>query len=151
MTMYSNSQNNLNLGNIYYCPVCRHGEISAMPLMEAMGCNFCRHIFTVNLEKQLLKMADSHLALTWRWDGRNWKGLQKDRLEPSWFYWLAGMAFILIPPLLVGCGAYLFPPLADDPLYWVPFFLDSFNLFLPLNVLALVGRRVLSISCLNLH
>ncbi len=121
MTIYPNVHNNLNLGSVYYCPVCRHGELSAMPLMEAMGCNFCRHIFTVNLERQLLKMADSHVALTWHWDGRSWKGLQKEGFEPDWFYWLAGVAFVLIPPLIVGFGAYLFPPLADDPLYWVPF------------------------------
>lgn len=121
MTMYSNFPTNLNLHDIYYCPVCRHGQISAMPLMEAMGCNFCRHIFTVNLERQLLKMADSHLALTWKWDGRSWKGLQKEELTPSWFYWVAAIAFVSIPPLLVGFGAYLFPPLPDDPLYWIPF------------------------------
>lgn len=141
MTIYPNVHNNLNLGSVYYCPVCRHGELSAMPLMEAMGCNFCRHIFTVNLERQLLKMADSHIALTWHWDGRSWKGLQKEGFEPDWFYWLAGVAFVLIPPLIVGFGAYLFPPLADDPLYWVPFVWTPLTFFCHLiNYVIVAGK-----------
>ncbi|MEK0189590.1 hypothetical protein WMG39_32810, partial [Microcoleus anatoxicus PTRS2] len=42
----------------YPCPVCRTGEISPMPMMEALACNFCQHIFTGNEERQMLKMAD---------------------------------------------------------------------------------------------
>ncbi|MDJ0714469.1 MAG: hypothetical protein QNJ54_09640 [Prochloraceae cyanobacterium] len=121
MTSSKNFKKNLTYSDVYNCPVCRHGEISAIPLMEAFACNFCRHIFTANLEKQLLKMADSQIPLTWRWDGQNWRGMQRQGFEVGWFYWIAGMAFVMIPPTIVGVGAYLFPPLPSDPLFWFPF------------------------------
>jgi len=49
----------LNYHDTYSCPVCRHGKIAALPLMEAYACNFCQHIFTANLEQQVLKMASN--------------------------------------------------------------------------------------------
>jgi hypothetical protein len=107
---------------VYNCPVCRHGEISVLPLMEAFACDFCRHIFTANLEKQLLKMADSQISLTWRWDGRAWKGIQKEELEPSWLYWLAGLIFLFAPPSITGFASYLFPPVEGSALSWFPIF-----------------------------
>ena len=71
----------LNYFGTYTCPVCRHGEVTAMTLMEAFACNFCRHIFAVNLEQQILKMADSQVPLSWRWNGRHWQGIQQDGIE----------------------------------------------------------------------
>ncbi|MGK7914941.1 MAG: hypothetical protein AB4038_05255 [Prochloraceae cyanobacterium] len=121
---------NLSYSDVYNCPVCRHGEISALPLMEAFACNFCRHIFTANLEQQLLKVADSQFPLTWRWDGQTWKGWRREELELVWFYWVLGITFVLIPPSLIGLGAYLFPPLPGDPLSWFPL------LWIPLTFLS---------------
>ncbi|MBD0269899.1 MAG: hypothetical protein ICV77_16605, partial [Cyanobacteria bacterium Co-bin8] len=43
-------------GSTYLCPVCRHGQIEAMTLMDAFACNFCRHIFEVNLEQQTVQV-----------------------------------------------------------------------------------------------
>lgn len=87
------SQINLNYYNAYHCPVCRHGEITTLPLMEAFACNFCRHIFTANLDKQAITIADSQLPLTWYWTGKNWQGLRSSqkmqwgyRLWPSLFW-----------------------------------------------------------------
>ena len=105
---------------VYTCPVCHHGQISTMPLMEAFGCNFCRHIFTANFEKQLLVMADSQLPLTWRWKGGRWKGVQQEGLEIGWCYLVAGFAFVVIPTTLVGLGAYLFPTIPGTPFSWLP-------------------------------
>ena len=117
----------------YTCPVCRHGQISAMPLMEeTFACNFCRHIFVANLEKQLLKMADSQLPLTWCWDGHSWKGVYREGLEPAWVYWLAGAAFVIFPPTLVGVAGYLFPPIPESPLAWLPAFWTGLTLSLHL-------------------
>jgi len=45
------------LSGVYPCPVCRLGQLKALPTMDAIACDFCRHIFTVNLEKQQLKNA----------------------------------------------------------------------------------------------
>ena len=62
--------NRFHLKGEYSCPVCRHGKVSEMLLMETFSCNFCQHIFTTDFDKQLLKMADSQLPLTWYWNGR---------------------------------------------------------------------------------
>lgn len=120
MTNSTEQSNRFSFSDVYPCPVCRHGEIAALPLMEAFACNFCRHIFTANLEQQVLKMADSQLPLTWQWNGRTWKGVQREGLELSWGYWIAAIAFVAIPTTLVGLSAYLFPPLPGSPLFWLP-------------------------------
>lgn len=106
----------------YSCPVCRHGKIAAMPLMETFACNFCQHIFTANFDKQLLKMADSQLPLTWYWNGRSWKGIHREGAEVGWGYLVFGLSFIIFPTSIVGLGTYLFPPLPDTPLSWLPVF-----------------------------
>lgn len=105
---------------IYPCPVCRHGEITAMPLMDAFACNFCQHIFTTNFDKQVLKMVDSQLPLSWYWNGKNWKGIQREGAEFGWGYVVAGTIFVFFPTSIIALGAYLFPPLPNSPLSWLP-------------------------------
>jgi hypothetical protein len=89
--------------------------------METFACSFCQHIFTTNLEQQLIKMADSQLPLTWRWTGKSWKGIQREGVELGWSYLILGLAFVLLPTAIVSLGVYLFPPLPDSALYWLPF------------------------------
>ncbi|ACK65387.1 conserved hypothetical protein [Rippkaea orientalis PCC 8801] len=111
----------------YTCPVCRHGKISALPLMEAFACSFCRHIFTANLEKQAITMADGQLPLTWYWTGRNWQGMT-DQNRFGLGYGLGAIAFVLLPTAIVGLGAYLFPPLPGSRLSWFPLFWTGLTL-----------------------
>ena len=98
----------LNYHDTYSCPVCRHGKIAALPLMEAYACNFCQHIFTANLEQQVLKMADSQLPLTWYWNGKYWQGLPREGMEMAGFYLIIGLGFVIFPTAIVATGAYLF-------------------------------------------
>jgi len=111
----------LNYHDVYPCPVCRHGKIAALPLMEAYACNFCQHIFTANLEQQVLKMADSQLPLTWYWNSSYWQGLPREGMEMAWFYLIMGLGFVVFPTAIVSTGAYLFPPVSGSPLSWLPF------------------------------
>jgi hypothetical protein len=104
----------------YFCPVCRHGKIAAMPLMETFACNFCQHIFTTNFDKQLLKMADSQLPLTWYWNGKTWKGIHRDGVDVSWSYFIISIGFVFFPTAIVAGGSYLFPPSPDSLLSWLP-------------------------------
>lgn len=120
MRNLSHSSHPLTEQGVYPCPVCRCGQISALPLMEAMSCNFCHHIFSANLQKQSIALADSHIALTWRWNGKTWKGTHRSSMELGWDYLIIGLAFVLLPPLLVGCAAYLFPPMPGTPIAWFP-------------------------------
>lgn len=104
----------------YPCPVCRHGKVAQMPLMETFACNFCQHIFTTNFDKQLLKMADSQLPLTWYWNGKIWKGIHREGTEIGWAYVIFALAFVSIPTAIIGAGAYLFPPVDNSLMSWLP-------------------------------
>jgi len=117
----------LNYHGAYNCPVCRHGQISNMPLMEAFTCNFCQHIFTANVEKQLLKIVDSQLPLIWSWNGQRWTRVLQSGMELGWGYGVAGVAFVVLPTSIVGLGAYLFPPIPGTALAWFPLFWTIFT------------------------
>jgi hypothetical protein len=119
----------------YFCPVCRHGKISAMPLMETFACNFCQHIFTTNFDKQLLKMADSQLPLTWYWNGKNWKGIHRDGVDISWSYLVIAIGFIFFPTAIVACSSYIFPPSPDSLLSWLPVVWSILTFLLHLSLL----------------
>lgn len=110
----------LNSQGIYNCPVCRRGQISAIALMEAFGCDVCHHIFTANWQRQSLRVVDTSPALTWRWDGRKWKPSHRDDVQVSPSVWLAAIAFVLLPTAIVGTAAYVFPPLPGSPWQWFP-------------------------------
>jgi hypothetical protein len=115
----SELKQSLDYNGVYPCPVCRHGEVRALTLMEAFACNFCQHIFTANTEQQLLSMADSQLPLTWRWQGNGWKGIRQESLQFVWGYGVAGTVFVLLPTVIITTAAYLFPPLPKSPLAWL--------------------------------
>ncbi|NJL84302.1 MAG: hypothetical protein HC890_17785 [Chloroflexaceae bacterium] len=126
----------LSLNGSYRCPVCRQGQLSSIPLMEAFGCSFCRHLFSVDEQRQLLKMADSQLPLSWYWDGQAWRGAFREAVEPIWFYWLAAAAFVLLPTGIIGFTAYWFPPLPGSLLSWLPLVWTPIAFFAHLTIVA---------------
>jgi hypothetical protein len=89
--------------------------------MEAMSCDFCQQIFSVNIEEQQIKMPSRQPPLIWRWNGFNWTQAHVEGVEFGWSYVLAAVAFILFPTALIGIVAYYFPPRPDTPLSWVPY------------------------------
>ncbi|MGC1248635.1 MAG: hypothetical protein WA865_20680 [Spirulinaceae cyanobacterium] len=118
----SNVNSSFNSYDTYPCPICHRGKVSSMPLMEAFACNFCSHIFTVDFEKQLMKIADRQLPLSWHWNGKSWNSLQQQKTEAAWIYVIAGFIFLILPTTIIGLGAYLFPPLPGSTLGWFPVF-----------------------------
>ncbi|WP_414528435.1 hypothetical protein [Nodularia chucula] len=106
---------------VYPCPVCRVGKIYPMPMMETMACDFCHEIFTVNVEKQQLKMPARQPPLIWRWNGWNWTEAQLEGVALGWGYGLAAVAFVVLPTSLIALVAYYFPPVSDDPISWLPY------------------------------
>lgn len=112
--------NRFHLKGEYPCPVCRHGKVSEMPLMETFACGFCQHIFTTNFDRQLLKMADSQLPLTWYWSGKTWKGIQREGVEIGWIYLLFAAVFVCVPTGIIAFGMYLFPTEPNSFLAWLP-------------------------------
>ena len=106
----------------YTCPVCRHGQITELTLMDAFACNFCRHIFTANLREQSIHVEDSSQPMSWRWNGRNWQAANQPDVDLTVVIWLVGVALVILPPVLVGIPAYIFTPLEGSDRSWFPTF-----------------------------
>jgi hypothetical protein len=109
----------LSYEGTYLCPICRHGQIAELPLMEAVSCNFCRHIFTVNLSNQTVQVVDSSQPMSWRWDGRTWLAAYQEDQHLAILVWILCLGLVLLPSAIVGIAAYIFPPLPDSP--WARF------------------------------
>lgn len=152
----------LDYGEVYTCPICRHGQLTAMTLMDAFACNFCRHIFAANLSEQSIRVVDSSQPTVWRWTGRSWQSAYYTNADVSVTLWSLGLLVVTLPPLIVWLSFYTFPPLVDSPLAWLPqawFYLTllshllimswllvehyqlSFYLVWKLQLQAMLGRR----------
>lgn len=120
----SSQWRDFNSGDRYACPICRCGQIENLPLMDAFACNFCRHIFTPNLEAQTIRVEDSSQPMVWRWNGRSWQVARLIDHSISTLIWAIGTVLVILPSSLVGLSAYFFPPLegsawASFPLIWL--------------------------------
>ncbi|MEO0538727.1 MAG: hypothetical protein AAF215_33320 [Cyanobacteria bacterium P01_A01_bin.123] len=105
----------LSLDHTYPCPVCRHGQIEALVLMDAFACNFCRHMLSANLAKQSVQVIDSTQPMTWYWLGRHWRSAVQPDFSLSFMVWLVAVALVVFPAGLVWLSAQIFPPLVDSP------------------------------------
>lgn len=110
----------LNYQETYLCPVCRHGHIESLTLMDAFACNFCRHIFTANLREQSIHVEDSSQPMSWRWNGRNWLAANQLDVDLTVVIWLVGVALVVLPPSLIWLSSHTFPPLEDNGWSWFP-------------------------------
>ncbi|MBD2018640.1 hypothetical protein H6F43_00380 [Leptolyngbya sp. FACHB-36] len=116
----SSEWRSLNYQETYICPVCRHGHILPLTLMDAFACDFCRHIFTANLRDQTLRVEDSSQPTTWRWTGRMWQAAHQLNLDLTITIWLASIALVVLPPSLIWLSSYTFPPLEGSRWSWFP-------------------------------
>jgi hypothetical protein len=110
----------LNYQGIYPCPICRHGQISELALMDAFACNFCRHIFTADLPSQSLRVEDSSQIFSWRWLGDRWLPVRPNTTSLGWAVWLGVLLLTTLPPGLIWLSYHTFPPLPDSAWYWFP-------------------------------
>jgi hypothetical protein len=111
----------------YPCPVCRHGHIEGLFLVDAFSCEFCRHIFTVDSLRQSLHLEDTAQPLKWRRVGDRWISAHSEVSEvreDSWvLLWGFCLCFVIVPTAMVGLANYIFPPLPSSestafPLLW---------------------------------
>ncbi len=110
----------LNYQETYVCPVCRHGQIAALTLMDAFACDFCRHIFTGNLLEQSIHVEDSSQPMTWRWNGHTWKAANQLDVDLTIVVWFVGLALVLLPPVLIWLSSHTFPPMQGSTWAWFP-------------------------------
>lgn len=116
----SPESSNLSYQETYICPVCRHGQIATLTLMDAFACNFCRHIFTANLQDQSVQVVDSSEPMAWRWNGRTWRFAYQDDFNLTFVIWAVGVALVVLPPGLVWLSSHTFPPLEGSAGSWFP-------------------------------
>lgn len=95
------AKHRLDFKDVYPCPICRHGEIAGLVLTDAFACNFCRHIFTADLEENTLRVEDSSQPLSWRWNGRHWQSVHREDFDLTLVIWVVGLALVVFPPTLV--------------------------------------------------
>jgi len=100
----------LDYQDSYICPVCRHGEITSLTLMDAFACNFCHHIFTANLTQQTLHAADSSQPVAWRWTGQTWRSVHQGAAEVTGLIWFISIVLVILPPAIIGLTTYMLPP-----------------------------------------
>ena len=110
----------LSYQGVYPCPICRFSQLKVIALMDAMAFNACNHIFTADLERQQLKMADRQPPLTWHWNGKTWTGAHLEGVEWGKVYWFFSVAIVVLPTTLIGLSAYAFPPTPGSTLSWLP-------------------------------
>lgn len=113
-------QRSLSFDSSYLCPICRHGTITSMTLMDAFACDFCRHILTANLQQQFVRVEDSSAPMIWRWNGHTWQTLNQTDTDLAVIIWLVSLALVALPPTLIWLSAHTFPPLPHSPWAWVP-------------------------------
>lgn len=115
----SMSLKRLDFEERYRCPACGSGEISAIAMMDVFACNFCRHMFTANLQTQSIQLVDSLQPMTWHWAGGRWKTSQQ-RDTVAVLVWAFGGALTVVPVGLIVISNYIFPPLegSNFPLLW---------------------------------
>lgn len=112
----------LAYGGDYLCPVCRHGNITTLTLMDVFACNFCNHLFTANLEQQTLHAADSSQPMAWRWTGGTWRSIHQKMDDTTGLIWFIALVLVIFPPAIIGLCAYMFPPINSTswnfPILW---------------------------------
>ena len=99
----------LSYQQVYSCPACGSGELSAMAMMDVFSCSFCRHIFTANLQTQSVQLADSLQPMGWQWTGRRWRAAHQSDTKAA-LVWIFCVILTVTPVLLIAVSNYIFPP-----------------------------------------
>ena len=100
-----------NLQDTYPCPICRHGTIQSMVMMETLSCSFCRHIFSADLSSQVLRVEDKLPKSAWLWHQGRWTTQTSRNGDMTALVWFTSVFLILIPCLMIALPAYVFPPI----------------------------------------
>lgn len=106
----------------YPCPLCRQGQLQPLTLMEAVGCNYCQHLFEWSGQQPLLvaRVVDLAQPMSWRWNGQSWRLLRDTPEEATWFVWMTCGLLMLLPAFFVGFSSWLLPPITGSPLEFLP-------------------------------
>lgn len=110
----------LSYQETYQCPACRSGQLNAIALMDVFACDFCRHMFTANLQTQSVHLADSLSPMAWQWQGSGWRAAHHGSTSAA-LIWAFCSGLTVVPVALIALSNYVFPPLegSNFPLMWI--------------------------------
>jgi hypothetical protein len=151
-------ETSLFTANTCPCPVCRHGNLSNLAMMDSLACDLCNNIFTPDPKSQLLELEGSPMTVRWEWDGRHWRAPYGQGIGLG--VKLAAAAFVILPTALMVFSVLRFRPVPGSPLSWFPYFwigatlfchfacvfsaFSSYYQFSPIAYLRALGKRFLS-------
>lgn len=73
----------LDCDRSYPCPVCRRGQLNAITLTDAWGCDDCQEIFEQKAPNVLQKLSAPYpYKISWQWTGKSWERL-KPKVKPD--------------------------------------------------------------------
>ncbi len=90
-----------------------------MVMMETLSCSFCRHIFSAELNQQILRVEDQIPKSTWTWQGDRWASGNLVNVDLTQLVWFTSLFMVVVPTSLMGLSAYIFPPIGG--LQWNSF------------------------------
>ncbi len=90
-----------------------------MVMMDTLSCGFCRHIFSAELNQQLIRVEDTIPKSTWTWQGDRWTSLNSSNIDLTQLVWFTSLFITVVPASMIGISAYIFPPIGG--LQWNSF------------------------------
>ncbi|WP_299043924.1 hypothetical protein [uncultured Thermosynechococcus sp.] len=135
----------LETNGVYLCPVCRHGQIAPMVLMDTYACNFCRHIFSLDVVHQTARLEDSAMPFRWQWTGTHWRSLNRPPVTLTYTAIILAILLITLPPALIWLAYRTFPPL-DPRTHWFPLFWVGLTFLAHLLIVLRIFAGLLPVS-----
>lgn len=86
----------LDCDRSYPCPVCRRGQLNAITLTEAWGCDDCQEIFEQKTANSIKKLSAPYpYQATWQWTGKTWER-QRPKVKPDRMRRAIGMSALIV-------------------------------------------------------
>lgn len=91
----------IDLQNAYPCPRCKRGQLQAIVLTEAFGCDRCSQIFGLTEDNLMLEQLSTSYPYkkAWQWTGNVWKD-QSRSLSDN--YLPLALVFVLVSLLVIS-------------------------------------------------
>ena len=126
------------------CPMCGHGHLVPMVLMETLSCTLCQHMFAWDIRQQRIDVLDVSSPTAWRWTGSRWQRGPYPAQSLNTITIIFACIVILLPALMIEVAGYIFPPLPGSPF-------ANFHFFWAGTALVLHGASVFWILAESYH
>jgi len=107
----------IDLGEQYPCPRCKRGQLKAIILTEAFGCDRCNQIFGLSEENYTLEQLSTSYPYkkAWQWMGTVWRD---DSRGVDSSYLPAAILVVVLPLLLLWLSTGFDLPHAPTIVVW---------------------------------